>query len=65
MEWQKIDTAPKDGTPILIYDTGMMVSIRWDRSKWNLPDFLEMSHAGMEIWPTHWMPLPEPPKKEK
>ena len=54
-KWQPIETAPSN-TPILVYaDGGYFVAVyildpypHW-KGRW----FLE---------PTHWMPLPEPPK---
>ena len=62
MEWQQIETAPKDGTEILLacalplVDIGLCywrndnVMVGWT---WGL---------GKEFRnPTHWMPLPDPP----
>lgn len=63
-EWQPIETAPKDGRDILLWPT------RWPRKKidlgfwndgsgsWSLSTDIEYSPQN----PTHWMPLPEPPK---
>lgn len=59
--WQPIESAPKDGTPILV---------------WPTPDYgNEFVRIGIDMWcndtwwlsrhnmrPTHWMPLPEPPQ---
>ena len=66
MEWQPIETAPKDGTRILIgvWDLGPDVtSARWNGAFWDMSiqdeEFCgESDFAG----PTHWMPLPDPPK---
>lgn len=63
--WQPITTAPKDGTPILGCAEGTITVVRWFSmgEYWNL----EVTGAGAEDgeWnPTHWRPLPEPPKTE-
>ena len=61
-EWQPIETAPKDGTSILgywCYEGGFehyIQPIRYLHGKW-LHDW---DHSD-ELYPTHWMPLPEPP----
>ena len=68
--WQPIDTAPKDGTPVLLYlndadqmqyhALGRILVGHWD------------DHPRCRCWiaggymrrvfpPTHWAPLPEPP----
>ena len=68
-EWQLIETAPKDETAILGYDAadGKMTTIKW--CPWG--ECWALVVAGSyadddEWWPTHWMPLPDPPpKKEK
>lgn len=64
-EWQPIETAPKDGTNILIayrdgYFGDMVVTkAAWDedKEKW---DKL-FSNEYIKDIPTHWMPLPKPP----
>jgi hypothetical protein len=72
--WQPIATAPKDGTPILIYvpDHGWTQPILM--ASWS-SDERHPQHNCWEIWcgsgrysgdikpehPTHWMPLPERP----
>lgn len=70
-EWQPIETAPKDGSAILIWQP--------DRSKyWGLGNFDDLRYAigywrvadkigswgnrnSAVVNPTHWMPLPAPP----
>ena len=67
-KWQPIETAPKDGEFILV---------GWD----NLPDYEDLRIAitfwidepfvngtgwsGVFKEPTHWRPLPKPPKRKK
>lgn len=60
-EWQPIETAPKDGTHVLAYDGSNMTTVKWDRDYWAL---IEQGYYAEdnEWWPTHWMPLPKPPK---
>lgn len=84
-DWQPIETAPKDGTEVLLWrrDSGVFLG-RWiapeefmnevemnqalldgeeDRaeSDWFYADFLYGGRVT-DGTPTHWMPLPEPPK---
>lgn len=85
-EWQPIETAPKDGTLILVagpvidssdvagyvpWKETYVVLAWWEGSCW-LGCFGDYHDTGCPIcggwfeypvvWPTHWMPLPEPPK---
>jgi hypothetical protein len=60
MEWQPIESAPKDGMPFLAYfgnGEQHVVDIAGD-GECRRP----MDEAAWEL-PTHWMPLPEPPEK--
>lgn len=66
MVWQPISTAPKDGAPILVWDGKNMTTVSWhsgyDHDEWSLcaPGLYADDYA---FYPTHWMPLPEPPKE--
>jgi hypothetical protein len=77
--WQPIDTAPKDGTIVLGYfdnddETFFMSEIMWIKSdEWFIgsasaplgpSQWFSLLRQGIVI-PTHWMPLPAPPKMEK
>ena len=57
--WQPIETAPKDGTHVLLAITGwdIIVGECWRGNAW-----IE-SYRGEDITGTvtNWMPLPEPP----
>lgn len=57
MDWQPIDTAPQDGTRVLLWiSTGIAMPFSWDGERWQGDDFpLNLA------WPTHWMPLPDAP----
>ena len=61
MNWQPIETAPKDGRDLLIFGSGGIVIGWWDDScrYWCHQDlYLSIDE------PTHWMPLPLPPDKQ-
>lgn len=72
-EWQPIETAPKDGTPILLARKEYIDIGLWDHThicrqgaapgSW-MSGFDGSGPDGPEddYWPTHWMPLPQPPK---
>ena len=64
MDWQPIETAPKDGTAILSHDGHDMMTVRWD-AVWKTWDLVEAGSFACDGWVgglTPWMPLPEPPK---
>ncbi len=65
LEWREMESAPKDGTVILVWRPSLaivkiqiacFVNDRWE------------TYGSGPMWegylPTHWMPLPSPPKKE-
>lgn len=57
-QWMPIETAPKDGTPVLVREArcsgfAVMYSGGWKYESGNIC-YLE---------PTHWMPLPDAPKE--
>jgi hypothetical protein len=66
MEWQPIETAPKD-KPVLIWVDGTTcIGINTEDDEgpyWNEVR-LDDGAWGGEIYPTHWMPLPTPPRAE-
>jgi hypothetical protein len=63
--WQPMETAPKDGTNVLVcwHDgaTASMFAVGHnlgDGRRWqNTHDWLHNERS----WPTHWMPVPDPP----
>ena len=75
MEWQKIETAPKDGTTVLVYPT------TWDNKKastasfsaekyakkprpyWKRDDALGLVKLCRDNPSTHWAELPDPPEE--
>lgn len=76
-DWQPIQTAPKDGTWVDLWavdwnDNGKRIpNCIWD-DKWltfifpdyfpALDDCVDVFVKDDEYVPTHWMPIPEPPK---
>lgn len=71
MEWKNIDSAPKDGTRILVYQRGFIGVARYDIDKYAArPKPFWSGHFALIYGvreakanaPTHWMPLPEAPK---
>jgi hypothetical protein len=68
--WQPIETAPKDGTDILIWNGSWMVTVRWappyQYGYWDLVECGTHASDGFLTYdPTHWMPLPSKPQKEE
>lgn len=59
-KWQPIDTAPKDGTEILVYIPRRRGAIYAGAS--NPSGHQWWSKNLGAIKPTHWLPLPEPPR---
>ena len=67
IEWQPIETAPKDGTDILVMTGETMHVVRWinihgDFDYWAVDDNKHGPFTLRGKAPTHWLPLPEPPK---
>lgn len=70
MEWHPIETAPRDGTSILGYDPkhnqlGPIYVVRYEIDSYEYdPSWRETGGENyFTMNPTHWMPLPDPPKE--
>lgn len=67
MDWQPIETAPRDGTEVLVGSPVVGVTIAkydatWAHPYWNF-DTQELCPWPCEVPKvTDWMPLPEPPQ---
>ena len=62
MEWQPIETAPKDGTSVIIFVDGLQIVAFWGCTGWELnAPLFELFYPEIYGEPTHWMPLPAPP----
>ncbi len=76
-EWQKIDSAPRDGTEILITykqcDSWFLHNAFWMEGDGVEPEdvgwwsylLTEVSRTQLDgcCEPTHWQPLPDPPRE--
>jgi hypothetical protein len=60
MDWQPIETAPRDGTLFDVW-SGYRVTNLWFATNGKLYREGHSHPADLEHWPTHWMPLPAPP----
>jgi hypothetical protein len=69
--WQPIETAPMDGTHVILFwpfvtDDGLVTSGRWyepDRHNKTVDGYWYSDIVnGGATPPTHWMPLPPPPQ---
>lgn len=65
-QWQPIETAPKDGKNVLIYRLGSgdqraTIGSLDEEGVWQSPEAYYI-WSWFDFSPTHWMPLPEPPK---
>lgn len=55
--WRDIESAPKDGTEILVSNNEFMALVSWYDGEW-----VEAARELDYMVPTHWMPLPPLPK---
>ncbi len=56
--WQPIETFPKDRLTSFLFWDGLTVGQgQWDGGRW-----FWIWGAEMDVAPTHWRELPEPPK---
>jgi hypothetical protein len=66
MDWQPIETAPTDGTWMLLYwpmtRTSVVVSGQYYRANDGDEFWYSLPRVDSDKEPTHWMPLPAPPQ---
>jgi len=62
-EWQPIETAPRDGRPILGFDPDYPEDRRQCVVRWAVleREWVCAAYDAVFPEPTHWMPLPEGP----
>lgn len=68
MEWQPIETAPKDGTHFIAYlpefdGLNNACQVECWFSKKGLENVYETIPEFEQYYPTHWMPLHQPPEQ--
>lgn len=66
MNWQPIDTAPKDGTPVLLWTAEGITEASYYYGRWSYFP-VEAAYEGGTLLmckPTHWCPVPEAPTCE-
>ncbi|QHJ81424.1 MAG: hypothetical protein [Bacteriophage sp.] len=77
MEWQPIETAPKDGTVVdlyfpiksygdaILFGDGRMTNWSYEDGEWgSASGGLSRLVTATEKQPSHWMPIPKPPTEE-
>ena len=62
--WQPIETAPKDGTGILVYTRNDNIYVVAYDNYFSAPWRIRNDQGLNVSVPTHWMPLPAAPRKE-
>ncbi len=63
--WRPIDTAPKDGTWVLVYLEDSSLGVHVYPASFGRIAMIGHSFAFDMPKPTHWMPLPQPPGGEQ
>jgi hypothetical protein len=65
--WRAIDSAPKDGTRVLVFADGeqraaaLLTAVEDGEQNWVYARRLGSAAIAFVCHPTHWQPLPEPP----
>ena len=64
--WRPIETAPKDGTEVLVFVPPNRLSVNPFVAQARNPTGAQWwARRVGSIKPTHWMPLPDPPEEER
>lgn len=65
-QWQPIESAPRDGTSVLVACSHGLYSVAWEDHNiewWHVDDNKHGPYPLRGSGPTHWMPLPPAPEK--
>lgn len=64
VNWQSMETAPQDGTHVLVSCEGDVFEAAFhrDHDGWWLANTDPTDYWDGQIWPDVWAPLPAPPK---
>lgn len=60
-DWRPMETAPEDGTEVLVADAQNVVQARCIDGSWWEHNNDSSDAWGRAVCPDHWMPLPPPP----
>lgn len=68
--WRPIETAPTDGTFVLLWPGNGWANHRAPTAGHRAPSLMDgkskwWDDEGQEISPTHWQPLPPPPEPQR
>lgn len=67
MEWHPIETAPKDGTEVILGTTRgksrgrILIGMFYENGDWGDTDDVVEDMLFYDEYLPHWMPLPKPP----
>lgn len=61
MGWQPIETAPKDGTEVVLWNDNQHTAAVGSWRRMFASTVESWTRAGERIQPTHWTPLKKPP----
>jgi hypothetical protein len=62
-QWQPIETAPKDYCTALVADSETVWLAWYSDHDGDWHDATQDDSNHDEVYPTHWMPLPDPPSE--